>query len=149
MKPLRGKREGPSGRRHAFSWTLCRAGFVFADASAPRPIRLAHSFSALAFGADHDRFADGQSRCVKVAFAIAEVLQHVAAATRQWIEERDAARLRAGALVRLGLSVARTVCSACVRPAAVSGACRGCAPGLWSCRPPSRPVLKHGPRSLT
>jgi len=74
---------------------------VSADAYAPRPVRHAHRPSALACGAGHDRSAVGLSLRAKVAFASARVLQRAAAAARRRIEEKDAARLRAGAFVRL------------------------------------------------
>ncbi len=85
---MRGKREGPSGRRLAFSWARGRAVSVRGRCLAPLPSRLAHRLSALATGAGHDRFAVGLSPRAKVAPAPAGVLQRAGGAARRRIEER-------------------------------------------------------------
>ena len=75
MKPLRGKREGPSGRRNAFSRAAQHARVDLADAHAPLSAERVRRRGALAVGERHDRRAAGQKPRTKVSLASAGALQ--------------------------------------------------------------------------
>ena len=153
MKPFRGKRIGPQSRLAEFNLLLggVAVGGILSD---PSPFTAAAGWCTFRLVERHDRFAGGHKPPGKVARGLA-----VSVIAHGWRRPAGGPRNHyppcrpsgSGALPSRDVRLVRTVHSAC-RPRRVTvwDRFRAGTQGLWLFgRPPIRPVLKHGPRSLT
>ncbi|CAK8674125.1 unnamed protein product [Clavelina lepadiformis] len=151
VKPSRGKREGLSGRPGAFSRRRTDRG-GFADLNRTHSARSRTGGSALAPGESRDRLDGGQKAARKVT-----LLRASAIGARSYDPPSGRGEIAAsgafgcpGARAERGVGRPGTVLSARLSELCCGAGSSREAHGVRGlCQPPSRPVLKHGPRSLT